>query len=446
MFDLHEVHKTIERRRRWIGNMWCHEQENEVTYREVEAEVQSVANKGYDTARARALLARGEELFRAGRYDDLLGVICEVRQALREAPLLSPPAGAPSALDDIRATWPAAPRSPSLPASVHFDKVLGGWQGKNIGGMLGGILEGWTRQRIQERYGLVTDYVENPPSALNDDIAFEIVLLHALEEHGLGLTSAQLALEWMAHLPLEYCYTAERVAMNNLLRGVMPPESGTLDNPFSEWIGAQMKANVCGLIAPGRPDLAAEYAYRDGIIAHEREGVYGEIFAAAATSLAFVESDVRHVLEGALAYVPPRSRYAQVVRQTMAWCDSLPGWQEACERVEQTYAHEYHWVHVLPNAAVVVIALLYGAGDLAQTVSIATTCGLDVDCNGGTAGAIVGVLQGAGRIRPRLAGPLGERIDTWVVGYEDLSLRGLAERTCAIGAQLLARGAGTGPR
>jgi ADP-ribosylglycohydrolase len=436
VIDPKAVLAAVQRHRLLGGRMWCSEQANQVTYREVEAAIQSVGNKGYDTSRARALLSQGEALYQTGRYTDLLALICEINQALREAPRLGGLPRMPNTLPEIRATWPAPPTHASLDAGTYADKVLGGWLGKNIGCALGGILEGWTRERIVAEFGLVEDYVEKPPSTLNDDIAFELVLLHALEEHGPHVTSAQLGREWVAHLPSEYCYTAERVALANLLRGVVPPESGTLDNPFSEWIGAQMKAEVCGLIAPGRPDLAAEYAFRDGIIAHEREGVYGEIYFAAAVSLAFVESSVTRVLELALDYIPPRSRYASVVRQTMRWCAETDDWQEVCRRVEDTFGREYHWVHVLPNAAVVILALLLGRSDFTRTISIATTCGLDVDCNGGTAGALMGVLCGARAIPARLADPLGECMDSWVLGYEKLSLSDLTARTCALGRML----------
>ena len=428
MFDPSVVANTLQRRREWIRRLWRDDQVNGVTYREVEAAVQAMAQKGFDASPAEALLPTGEALYRAGRDEDLLGVICQIRQALHEAPRKAPPDGTPTTLDEINVTWPSL-RAGKPPAFDYFDKVLGGWQGKNIGCALGGILEGWTRSRIVEAYGLVEDYVQKPPSTLNDDIAFELVYLHALEELGPDVTSAQLGREWVAHLPLEYCYTAERVAMENLLRGLVPPESGSQDNPFSEWIGAQMKGEVCGLIAPGRPDLAAEYAYRDGIIAHEREGLYGELFVAAATSLAFVTGDVWALVEGALHYIPPHSRYAALVRQVMDWCRATPDWQEVCALVEQSYGREYHWVHVLPNAAVVLLALLMGQGDFTRTVAIATTCGLDVDSNGGVAGAIAGVFSGSAGIPERLKAPLGDEIDTWVSGFERQSLTELTRRT-----------------
>ena len=437
MIGTRDVRKTIDRRRDWIRRLWCDEQENGVVYREVEAAVQAAGNKGFNTARAAELLQEGEALYEAGQYDALLGVICRINHALREAPRLAEPTDSPASLEKISGTWPNSPRQSFPDEAPYLDKVLGAWLGKNIGGSFGGILEGWPRERILRKYGVVQDYVLRPPPTLNDDISFEIVMLHALEEYGPGLTSSQLATEWVAHLPLDYCYTAEKIAICNLLRGVMPPESGTVDNPFSEWIGAQMKGELCGLIAPGRPDIAARYAYLDGVIAHERNGVYGEIFVAAATSLAFVCQDVAQIVQSALRYVPPLSQYATVIRQAAAWSQDSASWQAACERVEETYGRTHHWVHVLPNAAMVVIALLYGKGDFEQTISIATTCGMDVDCNAGVAGAIVGAMVGASQIPSRLSKPLGASIDTWVVGFERVQIKDLASRTCKMGASVL---------
>ncbi len=50
--------------------------------------------------------------------------------------------------------------------------------------------------------------------------------------------------------------------------------------------------------------------------------------------------------------------------------------------------------HIIPNAGVTVMAILYGEGDLPRTAEIATMAGWDTDCNAGNAGAIVGTFQG----------------------------------------------------
>lgn len=138
--------------------------------------------------------------------------------------------------------------------------MLGGWLGKVIGGALGGPVEGWSRQRILNRFGPVRGYLA-PPTILNDDTAYGLVLLHTLEEHGPAFCSRDLGLEWLERLPL--AYTAEEVALRNLGQGIMPPDSGRQGNPYKHWIGAMMKGEICGWLAPGRPELAPDLAYRE---------------------------------------------------------------------------------------------------------------------------------------------------------------------------------------
>jgi hypothetical protein len=65
---------------------------------------------------------------------------------------------------------------------------------------------------------------------------------------------------------------------------------------------------------------------------------------------------------------------------------------------------------MIPNAGVCVLALLYGAGDFARTVEIATMCGWDTDCNAGNVGTIAGVFCGLPGIPARYRDPINDAI------------------------------------
>ena len=68
-----------------------------------------------------------------------------------------------------------------------------------------------------------------------------------------------------------------------------------------------MRGMVCGMLAPGDPMEAARLAHIDAVISHARNGVYGEIYSAVITSLAFVMDDPRKIVVEGVRYIPPRA-------------------------------------------------------------------------------------------------------------------------------------------
>ena len=46
--------------------------------------------------------------------------------------------------------------------------------------------------------------------------------------------------------------------------------------------------------------------------------------------------------------------------------------------------------HIIPNAGVTIMSILYGQGSLPRTAEIATMAGWDTNCNAGNATAIIG--------------------------------------------------------
>ena len=86
---------------------------------------------------------------------------------------------------------------------------------------------------------------------------------------------------WLAFLPYTRVYTAERATYVNLLHDVPVSLTGPHRNPYREWIGAVIRADVFGWVNPGRPRAAARHAYQDAVLSHRANGVYGEMWAAA---------------------------------------------------------------------------------------------------------------------------------------------------------------------
>jgi hypothetical protein len=140
---------------------------------------------------------------------------------------------------------------------------------------------------------------------MNDDVVYELVLLDVFEQKGRKFTSSDLALEWVRQIP--FGWSAEWVALENLWAGILPPESASFRNPYSDWIGAQMRGMICGMLAPGKPMEAARLAFTDASISHCANGVYGELYSAVLVALAFLKNDPRELVRLGLGWLPQKS-------------------------------------------------------------------------------------------------------------------------------------------
>ena len=186
-------------------------------------------------------------------------------------------------------------------------------------------------------------------------------------------------------MPFQMVYTAERVAYRNLVRGVQPPATASRRNPYREWIGAMIRADIFGYVSPGQPQAAAVLSYQDAALSHTANGIYGEMWAAALVAAAFASSSAMEALEQAALVVPAHSRLSESLRLTMSTFEEGGSWDDAMQSMEKRL-DGYHWVHTINNAEVVSAALLWGDGDFSRTIGLAVEAGLDTDCTGATGG------------------------------------------------------------
>jgi len=387
--------------------------------------VESMANRGFDMSAAEKLLPAGMELARAGDRDALRALTTELLAAIHEAP--RDPSSSYGTFQHP-ATWEQVEQAMEArgndvqPVRRLEEKILAGWRGQLAGGAFGTAIEGYHSDRIAEVYGVIDRYVTRPET-VNDDVVYELVLLDVFERTGRGISSRDIGIEWVRQIP--FGWSAEGVALHNLADGLMPPLSGSWRNPFSDWIGAQMRGMICGMLAPGWPMEAARLAHTDAVVSHAANGVYGEIYAAVLTSLAFVRTEARALLKEGMRWLPRRSEYASVVRECLEvvarQSDPLAAWGILDRRFER-----YNWIHAYPNVAADILALWYGAGDMTRSFQLLAHAGLDVDCNAGLVGNVLGVMGG---VPDAWSAPLGDNLETYLKGKEKLSITELAART-----------------
>lgn len=265
----------------------------------------------------------------------------------------------------------------------------------------------------------------------DDDLNYPLLALLVLRRHGRRFTTADVARVWLDELPAGRTFTAERVAYRNLLCGLEPPLTARHRNPFREWIGALIRADVHGWTNPGDPGAAAEQAYRDAALTHTACGVHAAMFAAAVIAAAAGgERDVHACLRTGLTVVPPRSRLTRAVRHAVRLAREHSDFDTVVDLLHETYGATHHWVHAVPNTALLAAALTHADGDFTASICRAVSGGWDTDSVGATAGGVAGLLAGSPRALPeRWTAPLKNRLSTSVGDFDGTGFDTLARLT-----------------
>ncbi|GAB2839001.1 ADP-ribosylglycohydrolase family protein [Streptomyces deserti] len=265
----------------------------------------------------------------------------------------------------------------------------------------------------------------------DDDLNYPLLNLVLLQRHGKSFTPTDVARTWLDELPAGRTFTAERVAYRNLLTGLEPPHTARHRNPFREWIGALIRADLHGWTNPGDPAAAAEQAHRDATLTHTANGVYAAMFAAATIATAATGThDVHTCLRTGLTVVPPNSRLARAVRHAVQLAETHADFDTVVDELHATHAATHHWVHAVPNTALITAALTHADGDFTGSICRAVSGGWDTDSNGATAGSIAGLLAGHPAALPdRWTTPLKNRLATSIGDFNGIGFDALAHLT-----------------
>ena len=318
-----------------------------------------------------------------------------------------------------------------LKLDAFKDKLAGCWAGKNIGGVLGAPFEG--KRQITKVDFYTQDLSTGPPP--NDDLDLQIVWLAAVERYGRNVNASILGDYWLSYIIPNWVEYGTGKA--NLRAGLCPPLSGVVDNTYKDSCGCFIRSEIWACLAPGHPEIAARYAYEDAIVDHAGEGMYGEIFFAALQSSAFVESDVRTLIDIGLSYIPQESITAQAIRKAVECYDNHVDFYETRKEIHNiapgTFGVQGCKIQDIPqqgnegmeigkpgfdapeNVAFTIAGWLYGEGDFGKSLCLANSCGEDTDCTCATLGATIGIILGASGLPEKWTKPLDDKIVTMCI-------------------------------
>lgn len=339
----------------------------------------------------------------------------------------------------------------------YLEKVYSGFLGMNIGIRLGAPVEPtiWTYERIRNTYGEIHDYVKEYKNfAADDDVNGPVYFLRALYDHAgeeelkpqdiadawLNYTREGVGMFWWGG----YGVSTEHTAYLNLKHGIKAPESGSIlqnGRTMAEQIGGQIFIDTWGLVQPADPKKAADYGEIAASVSHDGEGIYGARFFCACIAQAFTATDIWEVIQAGLDQIPSDSTYARVADAVIQHHKKVPDhWRDCYEMLVRDWGYDKFpgVCHIIPNAGVCVLAMLYGEGDFARTVEIATMCGWDTDCNAGNVGTVLGVMCGINGLPPHYREPINDGIIlSGISGYLNiLDVPSYAREVAALGYKL----------
>ena len=289
-----------------------------------------------------------------------------------------------------------------------LEKIYCGWLGKCIGIRYGAPVEMWDSADVVKAYGGKDGYFADYENfAADDDSNGPIFFFRALTDCAdmKQFGSADVAKCWLNYVPYEhgfywwggYGVSAEHTAYLNLQKGILPPASGSIlqnGGVLAQQIGGQIFSDVWGLVSPYDHHRAARLAEAAARVSHDGAAVDGGRFIAALISAAFGAKSVREAVGLALETLPQEGLYAKTVKDVLRLYEEGASAEACFSHIRTHYWKDKYGgnCHVIPNAAIVVFALLYGGGDFVRTLKIAVYSGFDTDCNAGNLGAVMGVF------------------------------------------------------
>ncbi|MGV2100454.1 ADP-ribosylglycohydrolase family protein [Rhizobium sp. 21-4511-3d] len=317
-----------------------------------------------------------------------------------------------------------------IPAD-YTNRVYAGVLGKLIGVYLGRPFENWRYKDILEKLGPITYYVHDrlgdPLVVTDDDVAGTFTFPRALDDYGISpdLSAEDIGKAWLNYIIEERSIlwwggagnSTEHTAWLNLQRGIPAPASGSIEvngATVAEQIGAQIFIDGWALVSPGNPAQAAKLARAAGSVSHDGEAVNAAVLWAAMEAEAFVSKDVNHLLDTGLAHIPKDSLIARLVGDIRNWTSGNEDWEATRQKIEDNYGYDKYPgnCHVVPNHALMIMALLHAPHDFQRGQMIVNTSGWDTDCNAGNLGCLHGIMLGLDGLDagPDWRGPVADRL------------------------------------
>ena len=263
----------------------------------------------------------------------------------------------------------------------------------------------------------------------DDDIHYTLLGLRLIEIFGFEIEPWKVLKNWADNIPYLWCWCASRVAYYHYVGGTLPLEKIPYTiNPWRECIDGQIRTDIWGYVFPANHKKACELAHKDTSATLTKNGIYGGMFVAGALSCALSQNPtVDRIIDAGLASIPQKSRLFEAISLVREWYRETPDWNIVADKIIEKYGH-IPCEGTINNMAMVALGIIAGELDYTKSITIATMCGLDTDCNAGTVGSMVGAAVGIDNIENRWIEPLNDTIKSAVACFGDCKISDICRR------------------
>ena len=254
----------------------------------------------------------------------------------------------------------------------------------------------------------------------DDDTDIEYIYQELILQNQTPLLTGEMIKDgWLKHIKHEeenFLWVSNQQAFDLMRQGIVPPNtSDPKINPHYEMIDAQLTTEIFGLFAPGRPDIALRMAKLPiATTARENAQWISEFYvvmhslASVVDTSAAMADQVKWLAKEARAQLPEDSYAAKMYDFVWEKYQQNEPWESARDGLHERYQVQqqdgYTWstkdtvchgcFAAGINFGASLVSLLYGEGDLKETIKIGALCGWDSDNPTATWSGLLGFMLG----------------------------------------------------
>ena len=254
----------------------------------------------------------------------------------------------------------------------------------------------------------------------DDDTDIEYIYQNLLYANKTSmLTGEQIREGWLRHIKKEeenFLWVSNQTALNLMHEGVVPPmTSDPATNPDYDMIDAQLTTEIFGFFAPTRPDVALKMAHLPIQTVARKNAEWISEFNVIMYSLAPLADENKSTTDNLMwmatesrKRLPNDSYSARMYDFVLEEYQSGATWEEARDGLHEKYQIRqedgYLWATKDEvcngcfaagiNFGASIVSLLYGEGDIKETIKIGALAGWDSDNPTATWGGLLGFMLG----------------------------------------------------